>query len=56
MAEIYPLIRGQAPEVSLTITGSTRGVDLGGLRLGDSVRLTGYVEDVRVPVAEAAVT
>ena len=55
LAEIYPLIRRQAPEVSLNITGSTRGVHPGGLRLDDSVRLAGYVDDVRMPVAEASV-
>ena len=55
LAESYPLIRAQVPEVSLTITGSTKNVDLGGLRLDDSVGLTGYVDDVRVPVSEATV-
>jgi glycosyltransferase involved in cell wall biosynthesis len=55
LAEIYPLIKTAVPEVSLSITGSTKGVDLARLALDESVRLTGYVEDVRVPVAEAAV-
>jgi glycosyltransferase involved in cell wall biosynthesis len=55
LAEIYPLIKTAVPEVSLAITGSTKGVDLDGLALDESVRLTGYVEDVRIPVAEAAV-
>jgi glycosyltransferase involved in cell wall biosynthesis len=41
--------------VSLAITGSTVGADLGGLNLDDSVHLTGYVPDVRIPVAEATV-
>lgn len=55
LAEIYPRIRAQQPEVTLTITGSTKGVDLVGLALGDSVQLTGFVEDVRIPVAQASV-
>jgi sugar transferase (PEP-CTERM/EpsH1 system associated) len=55
LAEIYPRIRQGAPGVSLAITGATHGVNLGGLTLDDSVRLTGYVPDVRIPVAEAAV-
>jgi polysaccharide biosynthesis protein PslH len=55
LAAIYPRIRAQLPEVSLTITGATHGVDLGGLALDESVRLTGFVEDVRLPVAEASV-
>ena len=55
LAEIYPLIRQQYPEVLLTITGSTSGVDLSDLALDQAVRLTGYVDDVRLPVAEATV-
>ena len=55
LAEVYPRIRGQVPEASLTITGSTEGVDLAGLALDDSVHLPGFVEDVRLPMAGAAV-
>ncbi len=55
LAEMYPRIKAQIPGVSLAITGSTRGVDLDGLALDDTVRLTGFVEDVRLPVARAAV-
>lgn len=55
LAEIYPRIRAQVPGISLTITGSISGVDLAGLALDDSVRLTRFVDDVRIPVAEAAV-
>ncbi len=55
LGEVYPRIRAQVPEVTLAITGSTQGVDLAGLALDDSVALTGYVDDVRLPVAEAAV-
>jgi glycosyltransferase involved in cell wall biosynthesis len=55
LAEIYPRIKAQVPGVSLAITGSTRGVDLAGLALDGTVRLTGFVPDVRLPVAEAAV-
>jgi glycosyltransferase involved in cell wall biosynthesis len=55
LAEIYPLIKQQIPDVILTITGSTKGVDLDGLRLDESVHLTGYVDDVRQPVARSAV-
>lgn len=54
LAQVYPRIKAQIPEVSLTITGSTQGVDLTGLALDDSVTLTGFVEDVRIPVAGAA--
>lgn len=55
LAEVYPGIRAQITDVSLYITGSTKGVDLDGLALDASVRLTGYVEDVRMAVAEATV-
>ena len=55
LAEIFPLIKREVPEAELTITGSTKGVDLNGLSLDGGVSLTGYVDDVRIPVAEAAV-
>lgn len=55
LAKVYPSIKAQAPDVTLAITGSTKGVDLAGLELDDSVRLLGYVDDVRIPVAGAAV-
>ncbi|MCB9139518.1 MAG: glycosyltransferase [Caldilineaceae bacterium] len=55
LAEIYPQIKAALPNTVLTITGSTTGADLSKLALDNSVRLTGYVDDVRIPVAEAAV-
>ena len=55
LAEVYPRVKAQVPGVTLTITGSTSGVDLANLALDDSVTLTGFVEDVRIPVAEASV-
>ncbi|MBN1875883.1 MAG: glycosyltransferase [Anaerolineae bacterium] len=55
LAEVYPRIKTVAPGVSLTITGATKGVDLAGLALDTSVHLIGYVDDVRLPVAEAAI-
>jgi glycosyltransferase involved in cell wall biosynthesis len=55
LAEIYPRIRAQILGVTLSITGSTKGVDTAGLALDPSVQLTGFVDDVRLPVAEAAV-
>lgn len=55
LAEVYPRIKVQIPGVSLTITGATHGVDLAGLALDDTVRLTGFVADVRLPVAQATV-
>ena len=55
LTEIHPLIRQWAPDVSLTITGSTSGVNLAGLKLDESVHLSGYVDDIRPVVAGASV-
>jgi len=55
LTEVYPIVRQRVPNVSLTITGSTSGVDLSGLDLDKSVILSGYVDDIRFPVAEATV-
>lgn len=55
LAQAYPQIKQAVPKVTLTITGSTAGLDLSGLPLDSSVHLTGYVEDVRIPVSQAAV-
>jgi glycosyltransferase involved in cell wall biosynthesis len=54
LSKVYPRIRQELPEVRLTITGSTDGVDLAGLELDRSVLLSGYVDDVRPLVAGAA--
>ena len=54
LAEIYPIIREALPTVTLSITGSTKGVSLAGLSL-DGVRLTGYVDDIRQVVASSSV-
>lgn len=55
LSEVYPFIRQQAPEVTLTITGSTEGVDRSGLPLDESVVLSGYVDDIRSVVGSCAV-
>ena len=54
LAQVWPRIRAKLPDATLAITGATTGVDLAGLALGEQVQLTGFVEDVRIPVAEAA--
>jgi glycosyltransferase involved in cell wall biosynthesis len=53
LAEIFPLIRQQAPDARLRVTGSTKGVDLDSLRLDGQVDLTGYLADIRPAVAES---
>lgn len=47
VAEILPRIQADRPGVTLTITGSTRGVPLGGLSSAPGVHFSGYVEDIR---------
>jgi glycosyltransferase involved in cell wall biosynthesis len=47
LRSIFPLIRAQKPDVTLSITGSTEGVDLNPLALDDRVKFTGYVDDIR---------
>jgi glycosyltransferase involved in cell wall biosynthesis len=55
LTEIYPSIRREVGNVSLTITGNTTGVRLTELELDDSVHLSGYVDDIRPVIARAAV-
>lgn len=55
LSEIYPIIKQRIPNATLAITGTTTGVNLAGLALDDTVRLTGMVDDVRYPVAAACV-
>ncbi len=55
LTEIYPLIRRTQPDITLSITGSTKGVNLEGLALSDGVKLTGYLDDVRPVVASSNV-
>jgi glycosyltransferase involved in cell wall biosynthesis len=55
LSAIYPIVRQRVPDVTLTITGSTSGVDLSGLALDESVVLNGFVDDVRIPVSEASI-
>ncbi len=55
LSAVYPLIKAQVPLVSLKITGSTKGVATELLALDPSVELTGFVDDIRLPVAEATV-
>ncbi len=44
---IFPLIRQQIPETTLTITGSTEGVDLASLPASDNLIFTGFLPDLR---------
>lgn len=55
LSSVFPLIRQSVPGASLTITGSTAGIDFSNLALDDAVHLSGRVPDARAPVARAAV-
>lgn len=55
LSAIFPLIKAQSANVSLTITGTTTGVDLSALPLNGSVRLSGYVDDIRPLFTEASI-
>jgi glycosyltransferase involved in cell wall biosynthesis len=52
LEECYPLIRTAVPDVTFTVTGSTKGVDLSALQTDESVHFSGWVEDVQALVAE----
>lgn len=54
LADIYPQVRARLPDTTLAITGRIDGVDLDALRLDPSLQLTGFVPDIRLPVAGAA--
>lgn len=53
LAEIYPLVQEQIPNIRLLITGSNTGVDLAGLSADSSVTFTGYVADIRPYIQES---
>lgn len=53
VSEVLPRIKRQRPGVTLYITGRTGGMDLAWLSGNRSVRLTGYLEDVRHAVASS---
>jgi len=51
LSDIYPRIVRAVPDVQLTITGRTAGVDLTALEPQPRVRYTGHVPDIRPVVA-----
>jgi len=50
---IFPQVKDQLPDVSLSITGSYQGVDISRLFIDDTVKLTGFLTDIRPAVASA---
>ena len=53
LTEIYPRIRQECPQASLSITGKTNGVNLRELPQELEVKFTGYLEDIRPAVAQS---
>lgn len=47
LAEIFPLVRNEIPDVLLKITGSTMGVPLNLLPKDEGVEYTGFLEDIK---------
>lgn len=53
LEKVFPLIKSQRPNVSLYITGQTKGVALDRLPLSNGVTFTGYLDDVRPTIARS---
>ena len=53
LEQIYPQVKAQIPDVSLSITGSHYGVDLSGLSIDETVKLTGFLPDIRPAIARS---
>jgi len=55
LEEIYPLIKKEIPNISLKITGSTKGININGLKLDETVKLTGYLDDIKPLITNSSV-
>ena len=55
LGDVFPLIKQEAPEATLRITGGTDGVPIERLPLGNGATLTGYLDDIRPAVARSRV-
>lgn len=53
LSEIFPKVQEKVSDVTLTITGSTQGVELTGLNRNEQVTFTGYLDDIRPAVSSA---
>ncbi len=53
LEQIYPQVKSQIPNVSLFITGSCQGVDISDLDIDDTVKLTGFLPDIRPAIARS---
>jgi glycosyltransferase involved in cell wall biosynthesis len=55
LREIFPLVRADAPEAHLKITGSIRGVPVDSLPADEQVTFTGFLQDIRPEVSGSCV-
>lgn len=55
LAEIFPLIYSQKPDVRFLITGSIQGVDLNQLETNEHVIFTGYLDQVHPAIQKSTV-
>jgi glycosyltransferase involved in cell wall biosynthesis len=55
LADIYPRLKCEIPTVTLTITGSTEGINQSGLQLDENVHFSGEVPDIRQLMSGSAV-
>lgn len=55
LKEIYPTICREIPDVTLKITGSTRGVPLELLPKNETVEYTGFLDDIKPVIASSRV-
>jgi len=53
LEQIYPQVKSQIPDVFLSITGSYQGVDISGLCIDDTVKLTGFLPDIRPAITKS---
>ena len=54
LAEIFPLICAQKPDVRFLITGSIKGVDTNQLKTRENVIFTGYLDQVHTTIQKSA--
>lgn len=53
--DVLPLVRGQRPDVSFLVTGSTEGADIGDLACVPGVTFAGCLPDIDEAISESAV-
>jgi glycosyltransferase involved in cell wall biosynthesis len=55
LEQIFPQVKQEVPQATLTVTGTTKGVAVSDLPKEDAVVFTGYVEDIRTVVGSSTI-